>query len=246
MSFTPWHDSTHPHAPGLILFNSHFTSLYAPPRVRFVSFQLPPPRARFGPFQLPTISATLFSRFRIPTDDVTVNWSSVQAVCLVRVQPVTKRSEILDWDPSPRPHTRAWLRRFFNHTLLQVLVLFLVSSFKKECPPPKKLPCPGYRDRTDLPSWSPRDGHNEVSEYFGQINIRLNVGFRRTVDNPDMPLNLYLALVWSLHNKSWFDWTVDQLPDLFHTTQKVKTQQNLLPPGQRCLCLLLFDKARAK
>ncbi len=67
----------HPHVPGLALFSS-----------------------------LTTISATLFSRFRIPVDDVTVNWSSVQAVCLVRVQTVTKRSGPLDWDPSPRPRTR--------------------------------------------------------------------------------------------------------------------------------------------
>ena len=49
---------THPHATGLALFSS-----------------------------LTTISATLFSRFLIPADDVTVNWSSVQAVCLARVQP---------------------------------------------------------------------------------------------------------------------------------------------------------------
>jgi hypothetical protein len=67
---------TYPHAPGLTLFSS-----------------------------LTIISATLFSWFRIPGDDVTVNWSSVQVVCLVRVQPTTKRSELLDWDPSHRPRT---------------------------------------------------------------------------------------------------------------------------------------------
>ncbi len=39
---------------------------------------------------LTTISATLFSRFRIPVDDVTVNWSSDQAVWLVRVQSVKR------------------------------------------------------------------------------------------------------------------------------------------------------------
>jgi hypothetical protein len=67
----------HPDAPGLALFSS-----------------------------LTTISATLFSRFRIPADDVTVNWSSVHAVCLVHVQSATKTSGPLDWDPSPRPLTR--------------------------------------------------------------------------------------------------------------------------------------------
>ncbi len=67
----------HPHTPGLALFRS-----------------------------LTTISVTLFSRFRIPVDDVTVNWSSVQEVCLVRVQTVTKRCGPLDWDPSPHPRTR--------------------------------------------------------------------------------------------------------------------------------------------
>jgi hypothetical protein len=41
----------HPHTPGLALFSS-----------------------------LTTISDTLFSRFRIPADDVTVNWSSIQVV----------------------------------------------------------------------------------------------------------------------------------------------------------------------
>ncbi len=69
----------HPQTPGLVLFSS-FT----------------------------TISATLFSRFRIPADDVTVNWSSVQAVCLERVQSDTKRSGPLDWDPRPRPRTREY------------------------------------------------------------------------------------------------------------------------------------------
>ncbi len=67
----------HPHTPGLALYSS-----------------------------LTTISATLSSRFRIPADDVTVNWSSVQVVCLIRVQPVTKRCGSLDWDPSPLSRTR--------------------------------------------------------------------------------------------------------------------------------------------
>ena len=29
-----------------------------------------------------------------------------------------------------------------------------------------------------------------MSEYFGQINIRLNAVLRRNTDNPDVPLNL--------------------------------------------------------
>jgi hypothetical protein len=32
-------------------------------------------------------------------------------------------------------------------------------------------------DRTHLPSWSPQDGHNDVSEYFGQINTSLDAVF---------------------------------------------------------------------
>ncbi len=67
-----------------------------------------------------TISDTLFSRFRIPGDDVTVNWSSVQSVFLVRVQPATKRSGHLDWDPSPLPRTR-------EHVLYQATVLHACS-----------------------------------------------------------------------------------------------------------------------
>jgi hypothetical protein len=68
---------TQPHAPGLSLLRS-----------------------------LTTISGTLFSRFRIPDFAVTVNWSSVQPSYSVHVQPVTKGSDPLDWDPSPHPRTR--------------------------------------------------------------------------------------------------------------------------------------------
>jgi hypothetical protein len=66
----------HPHAPGLALFSS-----------------------------LTTISATLSSRFRIPDDDVTVNWTSVQVFFLERVPSGTKRSGPLDWDSRPRPRS---------------------------------------------------------------------------------------------------------------------------------------------
>jgi hypothetical protein len=76
----------------LLLSLPHFTSLYTPPRARFVPFQLPHNNICYP-----------FSRFRIPSDDVTVNWSSVQVVCLEHVQPDTKRSGPLDWDSRPHP-----------------------------------------------------------------------------------------------------------------------------------------------
>jgi len=45
---------------------------------------------------------------------------------------------------------------------------FLVSSKKKGLIQKKKSSLCGFtRDRTDLSFWSPQDGHNDVSEYFG-------------------------------------------------------------------------------
>ena len=45
------------------------------------------------PPQLTTLHESVRSRFLIPTDDATANWSSVQEVYLVRVQSGTTRSD---------------------------------------------------------------------------------------------------------------------------------------------------------
>ncbi len=36
-----------------------------------------------------------------------------------------------------------------------------------------------------MPGYSPRDGYNDVSQYFWYININMNAVIRRTVDNHD-------------------------------------------------------------